>query len=86
LKKKLKSTFEEKEFGVKDAVMLVGCHKCGCVAYGYCPADGCYGNIPICLLSSSFYIYIYLSQIFRKTKAQFFCAAFHVASFYSGNY
>jgi hypothetical protein len=77
---KLKSTFEEKEFGVKDAVMLVGAISVAVSLMVFVPQMAVM-VIFLFAYSALLFIFTYIFSDFRKTKAQFFCAAFHVASF-----
>jgi hypothetical protein len=80
VEKKLKATFEEREFGVKDAVMLVAAISVAVSLMVFVPQMAVM-TIFLFAYSSLLFIFTYIFSDFRKTKAQFFCTAFFVISF-----
>ncbi|MEM3770103.1 MAG: hypothetical protein QXG76_02820 [Candidatus Bathyarchaeia archaeon] len=80
VERKLKKTFEEREFGVKDAVMLVTAISVAVSLMVFAPQLAVIA-IFVFAYAALLFIFTYLFSDFGKTKAQFFCAAFIAASF-----
>jgi hypothetical protein len=80
VEKKLKATFEEREFGVKDAVMLVAAISVAVSLMVFVPQMAVM-TIFLFAYSSLLFIFTYIFSDFQKTKAQFFCATFLIVSF-----
>lgn len=78
--KKLKMTFEEREFGVKNAIMLVAAISVAVSLMVFVPQMAVM-IIFLFAYSALLFIFTYIFSDFRKTKAQFFCAAFLAVSF-----
>lgn len=80
VEKKLKVTFEEKEFGVRDAVLLVAAISVVVSLMVFIPRMA----VMIMFLfaySMLLFIFTYLFSDFQKAKARLFCTAFFIVSF-----
>jgi hypothetical protein len=80
VEKKLKATFEEKEFGVRDAVLLVAAISVTVSLMVFIP------QMAIMLMflfaySMLLFIFTYLFSDFRRTGAKMFCLTFLIVSF-----
>ncbi|MEM3616769.1 MAG: hypothetical protein QXN95_02580 [Candidatus Bathyarchaeia archaeon] len=80
VEKKLKMTFEEREFGVKNAVMLVAAISVAVSLMVFVPQMAVM-TIFLLAYAALLFIFTYIFSDLRKIKAQFFCAAFLIISF-----
>lgn len=85
VEKKLKATFEEREFKVKDAVMLVAAI---CVAVSVMAFVPQMAVMVVFLFAYStlLYIFTYIFSDVRKTTARLFCTAFIIVSFLAATF
>ncbi|MEM3536401.1 MAG: hypothetical protein QXF44_01360 [Candidatus Bathyarchaeia archaeon] len=82
VERKLKMTFEEREFGVKDAVILVAAISVAVSLMVFVPQVAIM-VIFLFAYAALLFIFTYIFSDFRKIKAQIFCAAFLALSFIS---
>lgn len=75
VEKKLKATFEEREFGVKDAIMLVVAISVAVSLMVFVPQMAVM-TIFLFAYSALLFIFTYIFSDFQASKVQFFCIAF----------
>lgn len=80
VERKLKMTFEEREFGVKDAVMLVAAISLAVSLMVFIPQVAVM-TIFLFAYASLLFMFTYIFSEFKKIKAQLFCAASLAVSF-----
>ncbi|MEM3464134.1 MAG: hypothetical protein QXL91_04645 [Candidatus Bathyarchaeia archaeon] len=80
VERKLKMTFEEREFGVKDAVILVAAISVTISLMVFVPQMAVM-TIFLFAYASLLFIFTYIFSDFRKIRAQLFCGAFFAISF-----
>ena len=80
VERKLKMTFEEKEFGAKDAVMLVAAISLAISLMVFIPQMAVM-VIFLFAYAALLFLFTYIFSDFKKIKAQLFCAAFLTVSF-----
>lgn len=80
VERKLKVTFEEREFGIKDAVMLVAAISLAVSLMVFIPQMAVM-TIFLFAYAALLFMFTYIFSDFKKIKAQLFCAAFLAVSF-----
>ena len=80
VEEKLKVTFEEKEFGVRDAVLLVAAISVTVSLMVFIPQMAVM-TMFLFAYSMLLFIFTYLFSDFQKAKARLFCTAFFIVSF-----